>query len=30
MPRLIHSFGYYPTRSVAGAANHAYTERYLK
>jgi hypothetical protein len=30
MPRLIHAFGYYPTRSVVGAANHAYTERYLK
>jgi membrane-bound metal-dependent hydrolase YbcI (DUF457 family) len=30
MPRLIHAFGYYPTRSAAGAANHAYTERYLK
>jgi hypothetical protein len=30
MPKLIHHFGYFPTRSVAGAANHAYTERYLK
>jgi membrane-bound metal-dependent hydrolase YbcI (DUF457 family) len=30
MPKLIHSFGYYPTRSAVGAANHAYTERYLK
>ncbi len=30
MPRVIHAFGYYPTRSVAGRANHLYTERYLK
>jgi hypothetical protein len=30
MPRLIHGFGYYPTRSAAGRANHLYTERYLK
>jgi hypothetical protein len=30
MPRLIHAFGYYPTRSAAGRANHLYTERYLK
>jgi membrane-bound metal-dependent hydrolase YbcI (DUF457 family) len=30
MPKLIHSFGYYPTRSAAGHANHLYTERYLK
>jgi membrane-bound metal-dependent hydrolase YbcI (DUF457 family) len=30
MPRLVHSFGYYPTRTAAGRANHLYTERYLK
>jgi hypothetical protein len=30
MPRLIHSVGFYPTRSVAGRANHDFTERYLK
>ncbi|HEX7300148.1 MAG TPA: polyprenol phosphomannose-dependent alpha 1,6 mannosyltransferase MptB [Solirubrobacteraceae bacterium] len=30
LPKLIHSFGYYPTRSVAGRTNHLYTERYLK
>jgi membrane-bound metal-dependent hydrolase YbcI (DUF457 family) len=30
MPRLIHTFGYYPTRSATGRANHLYTERYLK
>jgi hypothetical protein len=27
---LLHSFGYYPTRTAAGRANHLYTERYLK
>jgi membrane-bound metal-dependent hydrolase YbcI (DUF457 family) len=30
MPRLVHGFGYYPTRTAAGRANHLYTERYLK
>jgi Glycosyltransferase family 87 len=30
MPRLIHSVGYYPTRSAAGKANHDFTERLLK
>jgi membrane-bound metal-dependent hydrolase YbcI (DUF457 family) len=30
MPRIIHAFGYYPTRSAVGRANHLYTERYLK
>jgi hypothetical protein len=30
MTNLIHHFGYYPTRSAAGRANHLYTERYLK
>jgi len=30
MPRLIHAAHFYPTRSVAGRANHRYTERYLK
>jgi Glycosyltransferase family 87 len=30
MPKLLHGFGYYPTRSAAGRANHLYTERYLK
>jgi membrane-bound metal-dependent hydrolase YbcI (DUF457 family) len=30
MPALLHSFGYYPTRTAAGRANHLYTERYLK
>jgi hypothetical protein len=30
MPRLVHRFGYYPTRTAAGRANHLYTERYLK
>jgi hypothetical protein len=30
MPKLVHSFGYYPTRSAVGRANHLYTERYLK
>jgi hypothetical protein len=28
--QLLHHFGYYPTRSAAGRANHLYTERYLK
>jgi membrane-bound metal-dependent hydrolase YbcI (DUF457 family) len=30
MPKLIHAFGYYPTRSAVGRVNHLYTERYLK
>jgi membrane-bound metal-dependent hydrolase YbcI (DUF457 family) len=30
MPKLVHSLGYYPTRSAVGRANHLYTERYLK
>ena len=30
MPKLIHSVGFYPTRSAAGRANHDYTERYLR
>jgi hypothetical protein len=30
MPKLLHSVGYYPTRSAAGRANHLYSERYLK
>jgi hypothetical protein len=30
MPRVIHSFGYYPTRTAAGLANHVYTQRYLQ
>jgi membrane-bound metal-dependent hydrolase YbcI (DUF457 family) len=30
MPKLIHDFGYFPTRSAAGRANHLYTERYLR
>jgi hypothetical protein len=30
MPKLIHGVGFYPTRSVAGRANHAFTERYLR
>jgi hypothetical protein len=30
MPKIIHSFGYFPTRTAAGAANHAYTQRYLR
>ena len=30
MPKLVHSFGYYPTRTAAGRANHLFTERYLK
>jgi hypothetical protein len=30
LPKLIHSFGYYPTRTAAGRANHLYTQRYLK
>jgi hypothetical protein len=29
MPKLIHSVGYYPTRSAAGKANHRYTEHLL-
>jgi hypothetical protein len=30
LPKLIHSFGYYPTRTAAGLANHLYTQRYLQ
>jgi hypothetical protein len=30
MPRLIHAFGYFPTRTPAGLANHLYTQRYLQ
>jgi membrane-bound metal-dependent hydrolase YbcI (DUF457 family) len=30
MPRVIHAFGYYPTRTAAGLANHLYTQRYLQ
>jgi hypothetical protein len=30
MPKLIHSFGYFPTRTAAGMANHLYTQRYLQ
>jgi membrane-bound metal-dependent hydrolase YbcI (DUF457 family) len=30
MPKLIHAFGYYPTRTAAGMANHRYTQRYLQ
>jgi hypothetical protein len=30
MPHLVHSFGYFPTRTTAGLANHLYTQRYLK
>jgi alpha-1,6-mannosyltransferase len=30
MTGLLHSFGYYPTRTAAGRANHLYTQRYLK
>jgi hypothetical protein len=30
MPKLVHHFGYFPTRSAVGRANHLYTERYLK
>jgi hypothetical protein len=30
MPKVIHSFGYYPTRTAAGLANHLYTQRYLQ
>ncbi len=30
LPKLIHSFGYYPTRTPAGLANHVYTQRYLR
>jgi hypothetical protein len=26
----VHHFGYFPTRSAVGRANHLYTERYLK
>ena len=30
MPKVIHAFGYYPTRTAAGLANHLYTQRYLQ
>jgi alpha-1,6-mannosyltransferase len=30
MPRVIHAFGYYPTRTATGLANHLYTQRYLQ
>jgi membrane-bound metal-dependent hydrolase YbcI (DUF457 family) len=30
MPKVIHAFGYYPTRTAAGLANHHYTQRYLQ
>jgi hypothetical protein len=30
MPKVIHHFGYYPTRTAAGLANHRYTQRYLQ
>ena len=30
MPKVIHSFGYFPTRTQAGLANHLYTQRYLQ
>jgi membrane-bound metal-dependent hydrolase YbcI (DUF457 family) len=30
MPKIIHGFGYYPTRTAAGLANHEYTQRYLQ
>jgi hypothetical protein len=30
MPRLIHAFGYYPTRTPVGRAAHARFERLLK
>jgi hypothetical protein len=30
LPKIIHSFGYYPTRTPAGLANHLYTQRYLR
>jgi alpha-1,6-mannosyltransferase len=30
MPKVIHAFGYYPTRTAAGLANHRYTQRYLQ
>jgi hypothetical protein len=30
MPKLLHSAGYYPTRTAVGRANHQFTERYLK
>jgi hypothetical protein len=29
MPKVIHSFGYYPTRTAAGLANHLYTQHYV-
>jgi hypothetical protein len=30
MPKVIHAFGYFPTRTAAGMANHLYTQRYLQ
>ena len=30
MPKVVHSFGYFPTRTPAGLANHLYTQRYLQ
>jgi alpha-1,6-mannosyltransferase len=30
MPKVIHAFGYFPTRTSAGLANHLYTQRYLQ
>jgi hypothetical protein len=30
MPKVIHHFGYFPTRTAAGLANHLYTQRYLQ
>jgi hypothetical protein len=30
MPKLIHSVGYFPTRSSIGKINHAYTEQLLR
>jgi hypothetical protein len=30
MPKVIHHFGYFPTRTAAGLANHRYTQRYLQ
>jgi membrane-bound metal-dependent hydrolase YbcI (DUF457 family) len=30
MTQVIHAFGYYPTRTAVGLANHRYTQRYLQ
>jgi len=30
MPKIVHSVGYYPTRTAVGKANHDFTERLLK